>query len=541
MTMLDDTQIPPLAGQRPLTLLEREQRAAAMACVDPAIRPGVSDCSQSLSISLFFDGTGNNLEADEPRSKHSNVARLFLSHERDDESAGWYPIYVNGLGTRFPEIGELTGSIAGGAFGVGGERRLNWARAKFDERIAKAEARAMNPNHRIRMINVALFGFSRGAACARAFAVRLAAECKRQGEGWQWRGHPIRLYFMGLFDTVASAGLPAGAKAVDHSPALQFAISAISTVAPPAAALTFAPKNGHYGWGEHIKIPAMVEQCVHYVAAHEVRDSFPLDSVRDGQHYPPNTVEVVYPGVHSDVGGGYAPGEQTRALQDDEKLSQVPLLHMHRAARVAGVPLKAVETLESKVKRYFDLSSKTASLFDSYRSKAQTGGPVEKAFSDHLYQLYCARSYLAKLTHDEAAQARIPAAEEVLTQTGNADKVPKLSKEVARITENGIAVNEAMYEADYRKTDGKTLSLREETLARAALDVSLITGSNSERQTLLDFFDYLVHDSVAGFGADLSKLENWRMMYFGDLAYEPVNNWSLAGTSEPTENVEARA
>jgi len=512
-----------------------------MACVDPTQRPSVADCSQSLWISLFFDGTGNNLEADRDKLKHSNIARLFLAHKENDESTGWYSIYVNGLGTAFPEIGELTASGIRGAFGVGGERRLNWARAKFDKRIAIAEARAMNPNHRIRMINVALFGFSRGAACARAFAVRLAAECKQQGEGWQWRGHPIRLYFMGLFDTVASAGLPAGAKAVDRSPAIQFGISAISTVIPPAAALTFAPKNGHYGWGEHIKIPAMVEQCIHHVAAHEVRDSFPLDSVRDGEHYPANTVEVVYPGVHSDVGGGYAPGEQTRALQGDEKLSQVPLLHMHRAACVAGVPLKAVEMLVPQVRPYFHLSSKTAGLFNSYQNEAQAGGPVEKAFSEHLYQLYRARIYLAKLTHDEAAQARIPAALDVLTQTGNTDKAPQLPQEVARITANGIAVNEAAGAALFQQIDGKTLSLREATLARAQADVSLITGSASERQALLDFFDYLVHDSVAGFGADLSKLENWRMMYFGDLAYEPANNWNLVDASEPTERVQTSA
>ena len=73
------------------------------------------------------------------------------------------------------------------------------------------------------------------------------------------------------------------------------------------------------------------------------------------------------------------------------------------------------------------------------------------------------------------------------------------------------------------------------------LDVSLITGSSSEKQTSLDFFDYLVHDSVAGFGMDHSKLENWRMMYFGDLAYEPANNWSLPDSSEPIENVQSSA
>ncbi|WP_254067836.1 DUF2235 domain-containing protein [Burkholderia sp. L27(2015)] len=285
-----------------------------MNCVDPAKKPGVADCSQSLWISLFFDGTGNNLDDDTPRLKHSNVARLYLTHAQDDDSSGRYRIYIPGLGTPFREIHENTGSALGGAFGAGGERRLQWAREKFDQIIAKAKARATNPKHQIRMINVALLGFSRGAACARAFAVRLAAECKQQGEGWQWREYPIRLYFMGLFDTVASVGLPAGAKAWDHSPPLQ---AATTIIAPPMSlALMVAPKNGHYDWGKQLKIPAMVEQCVHYVAAHEVRDSFPLDSVRDGTQYPANTVEVMYPGVHSDVGGGYtshSPARSTRS------------------------------------------------------------------------------------------------------------------------------------------------------------------------------------------------------------------------------------
>jgi hypothetical protein len=81
--MLDNTQTSPLAGLRLLTAAERQQRSAAMACVDPAKKPGVPDCSQSLWISLFFDGTGNNQYEDTTRSKHSNVARLFRTHRRE--------------------------------------------------------------------------------------------------------------------------------------------------------------------------------------------------------------------------------------------------------------------------------------------------------------------------------------------------------------------------------------------------------------------------------------------------------------------------
>jgi hypothetical protein len=80
--MLDNTQTPPSAGLRPLTAVERQQRAEAMACLDPSEKPGTSDCSQSLWLSLFFDGTGNNRFVDTPRSKHSNVARFFWTRDR---------------------------------------------------------------------------------------------------------------------------------------------------------------------------------------------------------------------------------------------------------------------------------------------------------------------------------------------------------------------------------------------------------------------------------------------------------------------------
>ena len=529
--MLDDTQIPRAAGLRSLTLEERRQRAEAMACIDPTKKPGMPDCSQTIWVSIFFDGTGNNLILDTPKLKHSNVARLSLTHPRKSESSGQLAIYIPGLGTPYPEIGEYGTSATGLGFGASGEKRIARARFELDAFITKAKARATNPTQPIRMINLALFGFSRGAATARAFAVRLAKECVAKDGGWRYQGYPIRLYFMGLFDTVASSGLSGGLKVIDHSPTLRAGLDSLSL--PIGTVLTLASKDGHYAWAHDLRIPRMVEQCVHFVAAHEVRDSFPLDSVRDGEHYPPNTHEVVYPGVHSDVGGGYAPGEQTRSLKDEEKLSQVPLLHMYRAARAAGVPLQALEVLALDVQASFNLSPKAAALFDSYQAAANAEGPLESAFSAHLEKLYIARTYLAKLMEDSAAQGRIPAAEQILKQTGNGDLAAALPNQVALITANGNEMNQATGMAETKKIDGKQLTLREATLALAYEDTSLILATDEERKPMLDFFDYLVHDSVAGFGRDFSKLENWRMMYFGAFAYEPNNDWSLQGASAP--------
>ncbi|MGP4128286.1 DUF2235 domain-containing protein [Pantoea tagorei] len=82
---------------------------------------------------------------------------------------------------------------------------------------------------------------------------------------------------------------------------------------------------------------------MHLVSAHEQRLCFPLDSIRrtDGT-YPARFVEVLYPGMHSDLGGGYPPGDQGKANGADDALllSQIALHDIYAAAFAAGAPLK---------------------------------------------------------------------------------------------------------------------------------------------------------------------------------------------------------
>ena len=53
------------------------------------------------------------------------------------------------------------------------------------------------------------------------------------------------------------------------------------------------------------------------------------------------TVEYAYPGVHSDVGGGYGVGNQGKAVGGSEfLLSQIALQHMYAEAFEAGAPLQ---------------------------------------------------------------------------------------------------------------------------------------------------------------------------------------------------------
>jgi len=323
-------------------------------------------CCQSLHINLFFDGTGNNEYNDTPVHP-TNIARLYHATYRDAESEGYFRYYIPGVGTPFPKIGEMDYSTNGLAFAAGGEDRINWgllrlvdalgyasdpAHPRLEDDIAKGllpgmraqwpdsgEVNRRNVIHpylvkleglvaqaKPHLLNIKLFiyGFSRGAAEARTFVNWLTqlAEPQTQGGGQplMLAGLPVSIEFLGLLDTVASVGA--------------------AHVLPGAA--------GHMSWADDsqqlpddVRFPGLIKCCRHFVAAHEQRLCFPLDSVRrsDGS-YPTNTLEVIYPGMHSDVGGGYPPRDQGKSCGgSNHLLSQIVLHDMYLAAFSAGAPL----------------------------------------------------------------------------------------------------------------------------------------------------------------------------------------------------------
>ncbi len=180
----------------------------------------------------------------------------------------------------------------------------------------------------VRQVWINVIGFSRGAAGARAFVHKLINKWAPNGNLANQTGKyaiPYQVNFMGLFDTVASVGLP----------------DSVRTVADVDM---FA---GHHAFasGGALDIPDKVRFCWHAISIHEQRMSFPLDSIRKDDDYPEGVRrEIAYPGVHSDVGGGYAPGAQGKGRgsddQDDShKLSQITLHDMYIAALKYGVPL----------------------------------------------------------------------------------------------------------------------------------------------------------------------------------------------------------
>ncbi|KJH79206.1 hypothetical protein UG46_27275, partial [Pseudomonas fluorescens] len=217
-----------------------------------------SACCHSLHISLFFDGTNNNEDNDTKKEHPSNIAKLFHASLRGTlaKERGYFSYYMPGVGTPFPEIGELDYSEDGLKFATGGEDRINWAlvsladalhtaliktplsqdrRAKAVEFMDTYKAPMMSifgagrrrqvmkglleplrpyvPKTRPEVLGVKLFvyGFSRGAAEARTFVSWLSqlfdtpdgAEHPEQ----TLLGLPVSIEFLGLLDTVASVGI----------------------------------------------------------------------------------------------------------------------------------------------------------------------------------------------------------------------------------------------------------------------------------------------------------------------------------------------
>jgi hypothetical protein len=217
----------------------------------------------------------------------------------------------------------------------------------------------------VKTIYVSTFGFSRGATQARAFTNWFLSLCRLDA---QLRGKPagkltlggfdVEFDFLGLFDTVASIGTG-------------------NTMGNSTFGRLF---DGHGAWADaedSLRIPDGVK-CLHLVSAHELRRSFPLDSISVKGALSDGCQEIVIPGVHSDVGCGYAPGEQGRGTDanGDDMLARIPLLMMYKAARLNGVPLK-LELANRPARARFALKAETINAFNAYIATCKvTTGPL---------------------------------------------------------------------------------------------------------------------------------------------------------------------
>lgn len=232
------------------------------------------------------------------------------------------------------------------------------------------QCRKVDPG-RVQRVFVSAFGFSRGAAEARVFVNWFLLLCEIDAQlsgqpGPTLGSFPVTFDFLGIFDTVASVGI--------------------------AASSLFA--DGHGSWADvelSLRVPAPLP-CLHLVAAHEFRRSFPLDSIHVGDTLPSNSREWVLPGMHSDIGGGYAPTEQGKGVDrgGSDTLSRIALAWMYREGRLAGVPLK-LELARPAIKEQFRIDPGLIRDFKEYLEACRVReGPLHDIMAEQrkLYILW---------------------------------------------------------------------------------------------------------------------------------------------------------
>ncbi len=226
------------------------------------------------TLVFSFDGTGNEpidvgkFEEDE---SISNVMKLHVLmggglHEDKSETVtpgGHRQImhYYNGIGTRengisIPLLGRL-------------RKIINMAIApKFGDaaRILREAKDDFNNSGYEKGDKVVVFGFSRGAALARKFA----SEILKKDEQY-------KVSFLGVFDTVAAMnGIHRKGDRISSDVVFE---------------------NGTLNKG--------IERAVHILSLDEDRVPFMPTMINKDHNNSKRILEVWFPGVHSDIGGGY--------------------------------------------------------------------------------------------------------------------------------------------------------------------------------------------------------------------------------------------
>jgi len=513
--------------------------------VNPIYPYDLKKCEVHVNIGLFFDGTKNNKNKDIGSRSHSNIARL---HEiyNNDQRMGFQQIYIPGVGTRFPEIGESDESNLGAGCAVGCEGRAifgllavfnalhyrSYGNDFFDEDIVMTlcrrgpngisadeiknhvkfgtssgllqenigsdshrrefltrqcsflEAKLKKGKPRVVECFVDVFGFSRGAAEARVF-------CSWLNEllvGDRLAGVPLQFRFVGIIDTVASAGFVSGTTA--------FALNST---------------GGHGAWAsaKSLCVPPSVQNCVHMIAMHELRRNFPLDAIGIGGVLQPGWVQYAYPGSHSDVGGGYRPGELGIASGEDSlKLSQIPLNHMLECAIAAGVPLTKAAVSPGQYDP-LAIHPDLAKAFDDFVSQATlTPRPMYEWLQPYLNWRWQIRGHFHTTTQVKQANR---SDKEILmffnkTLVDDAAAMEELGKGRGFVELTLKAVKTVF------QSNAKHKMLRNSSLEPEARSVlALSQKSNSTSPSFAVLFDGYVHDSLAGFNSNaLERSGYWR-------------------------------
>jgi hypothetical protein len=260
---------------------------------------------------LFLDGTWNNDDGSAPQTHIVRLRNLVDPYFLDAEGVPWFQrvYYDTGVGTGWS---RLDGWL-GGAFGLGLDDNVREAYRYISQFYAHNQPDCETTE-------ICVFGFSRGAFTARSLVGYIAASgllkaeyCTENMERIAWEYyrtpveqrspglqtelrrycHPhVRVSCLGVFDTVGALGIPSHYLNVINRLRYSFHDTEVSSI---------------------------IDYGFHALAVDEQRQPFQATVWQKPRHEFFRRVEQVwFPGVHSDIGGGY----------ENFKLSILPLQWM---------------------------------------------------------------------------------------------------------------------------------------------------------------------------------------------------------------------
>jgi len=254
-------------------------------------------------VGVFFDGTGNTKHPDSSKGKQSNVAKLSKLYKQGDhvingQKYTFASIYKNGVGTYdYDILNKFAPTKFGKGAGAGGADRINEAIDELFDILNIHKVGTDEHLYKERIIDV--FGFSRGAAMARDFVNTFNKRNKK------WKLKEVRFNFIGIFDTVGSFGV--AGNNINMKPTRDNMLGDEGEIIWGLDAFTKVfqeneNKPGYEPYNFNLA-RASAKRIVHMTAHDELRFNFPLTNIQGAGE------EWSLIGVHSDIGGGYAPQE----------------------------------------------------------------------------------------------------------------------------------------------------------------------------------------------------------------------------------------
>jgi hypothetical protein len=343
--------------------LEKTTKAAA-----PPKKPTLT----TLHLGIFNDGTGNNLELDMKTDSVSNIGKLYQLYPQTIEADQlWDKHYVHGIGTD----GSYDGLKQG--FAVGFDERIEDS-LKWLERMA-----GQHPDAELKLH---IFGFSRGAAEARALVNRMFEDDHRAKFGLS--KSKIEIEVLALFDTVGSTGLPGNGFDLGYDLTVHAdrVTKVIHLIAQSEVRSNFDlwSIRCHPGIHSDLRVEQWVKTRAESMSVapedwEEVRGRAPMPN--------PKWEEWILPGMHADVGGGYGPDEwipdlPTPAPHEGEPLNDYVYRILDERLNQGGTPRGLVsnsseseDTLKARVKKFHEERyRRELAEFERVRQEARATG-----------------------------------------------------------------------------------------------------------------------------------------------------------------------